>query len=76
MIIGQLAALGGSCCWASCSTLFALSTRRMDIYALNLVRLFFALVFLLTAYWIWRGTPVPLDPVDPPELFELLLPVV
>ena len=61
MIIGQLAALGGSCCWASCSTLFALSTRRMDIYALNLVRLFFAFCFLVTAYWIWRGSPVPLD---------------
>ena len=42
MIIGELSALGGSCCWATCSTLFTASVRRLGVYALNLVRLWFA----------------------------------
>jgi drug/metabolite transporter (DMT)-like permease len=61
MMIGELSALGGSCCWATCSTLFAFSARILGIYALNLVRLSFALLFLTLALWIITGSPVPAD---------------
>jgi drug/metabolite transporter (DMT)-like permease len=62
MIIGELSALGGSCCWASCSTLFTAAVRRIGVYSLNLVRLWLALLFLFGAHWITTGTLVPTGP--------------
>lgn len=61
MIIGNLSALGGSCCWAACSTLFAASVRRLGVYSLNLVRLWLALFFLAVTFWIWNGSLIPAE---------------
>ncbi len=61
MIIGELGALGGSCCWATCSTFFTASIRHLGIYTLNFVRLWFAVFFLLAAVWIYTGSPIPFD---------------
>lgn len=59
MIIGELSALAGSCCWATCSTFFTSSARRIGAWALNFVRLWIALFLLTAALWIWKGSPIP-----------------
>lgn len=59
MIIGELSALAGSGCWATCSIFFTASARRIGAWSLNFVRLWFALFFLTLALWIWKGSPVP-----------------
>jgi drug/metabolite transporter (DMT)-like permease len=61
MIIGELSALAGSCCWSACSTFFTAAAQRLGIYALNLVRLTFALFFLALTLWVWKGILVPND---------------
>lgn len=60
-MIGELSALGGSCCWATCSTLFAFSVRKLGIYSLNLIRLSTALILLSLTLWCVTGSPVPLN---------------
>jgi drug/metabolite transporter (DMT)-like permease len=61
MIIGELAALGGSCSWATCSMFFTAAVRRLGVSSLNLVRLWFALVILTLALTVWKGNPIPLE---------------
>lgn len=61
MVIGELAGLGGSCSWATCSIFFSAAARRLGVPMLNFVRLFIALIFLSVTLFIWKGTVIPAD---------------
>lgn len=56
--IGELAALGGSCCWATCSVFFTESVKRITVWTLNLVRMLFAVGFLSLTLWLFTGSPL------------------
>ena len=59
MVTGELAALGGSLSWATCSIFFTAAVKRLGAPALNLVRLWMALAFLALALLLWKGDLVP-----------------
>lgn len=59
MVTGELAALGGSLSWATCSIFFTAAVKRLGAPALNLVRLWMALGLLVLSLLLWKGTLVP-----------------
>ncbi|MCX7703329.1 MAG: DMT family transporter, partial [Planctomycetota bacterium] len=52
-----MAAVGGSISWATCSVFFTEAVRRLGVWALNLVRLVFAVLFLSATLWVVNGIP-------------------
>jgi drug/metabolite transporter (DMT)-like permease len=59
MLVGELAALAGSCCWATGSTLFTAAVRRLGVLALNVIRLHMALVLMALTLLVVEGRPWP-----------------
>jgi drug/metabolite transporter (DMT)-like permease len=56
--IGETAALGTALCWSFGSIAFTIASRRLGHWSVNILRLTVALVLLMTAHWIIRGTPI------------------
>ncbi len=57
--VGELAALGAAACWAVTAIFFTVSGRRIGPYAVNLLRLALALLFVLMAHRIALGSWLP-----------------
>lgn len=58
---GELAALGTAVCWSVSAFAFEAAGKRLGSRVLNVVRMAFALVFLVALNTALRGQPVPLD---------------
>lgn len=58
---GELAALGTSFCWTVTALAFEYAAKRIGSLALNILRLFVALLIFMTINVILHGQPVPLD---------------
>lgn len=58
---GELAALVTALCWAGSALFFASAGERVGSLAVNFVRLWIGLVFLMVTSWIVRGAPLPHD---------------
>jgi drug/metabolite transporter (DMT)-like permease len=57
--VGEIAAITASCLWAFGALLFGLAGRRVGSLATNQIRLFLALVVLVTLHLLLRGRPLP-----------------
>jgi len=58
---GELAALGTSLCWTVTALAFEYAAKRIGSLALNILRLFVALLIFMTINVILHGQPIPLD---------------
>jgi drug/metabolite transporter (DMT)-like permease len=56
---GEFAALGTAACWSVGSNLFAAAGRRFGSVVLNRLRITVACVFLVSALFVFRGSPWP-----------------
>ncbi|MEI6123245.1 MAG: DMT family transporter [Bacteroidota bacterium] len=59
--IGELAALFTACCWTVTALAFESASNKVGSIAVNLIRLFLALVFLSIFSYFVRGKLLPLD---------------
>jgi len=59
--LGEIIAIGTAVCWAITSTVFEAASKKIGSLTLNIIRLWFAFVFLFIYTWITRGIPYPID---------------
>ncbi|MDA3847384.1 MAG: DMT family transporter [Vallitaleaceae bacterium] len=59
--LGEIIAIGTAICWAITSTAFASAGKKIGSLSLNIIRLWFAFIFLFIFTWITRGIPYPID---------------
>jgi drug/metabolite transporter (DMT)-like permease len=59
--LGEIYAILTALCWAITSTAFEHAGKKMGSLTLNIIRLWFAFVFLMIYSFITRGMPLPLD---------------
>lgn len=59
--LGEIYAILTAICWAITSTAFEHAGKKMGSLTLNIIRLWFAFVFLMLYSWMTRGMPLPLD---------------
>lgn len=59
--LGEIYAILTAVCWAITSTAFEHAGKKMGSLSLNLIRLWFAFVFLMIYTGISRGMPLPID---------------
>lgn len=60
-LVGLSAGLGTALCWAFTSLWFSAAGRRIGSLPVNLLRMPFALAWLVGYGWLVRGQPLPLD---------------
>lgn len=58
---GELAALGTSLCWTVTAMAFEYAAKRIGSLALNILRLFVALLIFMTINLVMHGQPIPID---------------
>ncbi len=58
---GELAALGTSLCWTVTALAFEYAAKRIGSLALNILRLFVALIIFMTINLVLHGQAIPLD---------------
>lgn len=59
--LGEIAALATALCWAANALFFEDAGKRVGSIAVNLIRIYFGLVFLSIFNWISRGYIIPID---------------
>jgi len=59
--LGEILAILTAVCWAITSTAFEHAGKKMGSLTLNIIRLWFAFIFIMIYTWIVRGLPFPTD---------------
>lgn len=57
--LGELAALGAATSWTFTSLFFTVASRRIGAFAVNRIRLLFAVLLVGAAHWLIYGRPFP-----------------
>ena len=59
--MGELAAAGTAVLWAMSSMLFTLGGRRIGAESVNLIRLYFGMIFIVITHWFVMGVPFDME---------------